>query len=116
MISRIWNAMLAAAPLSQWIKFGGAVITTTCFIGMVFIVWLGGWPWYLASARLNFLGIGMLVCCVLMGLYTVNATGTSIRGRFGNNEIDLRSAAEQAGREAARDEVAKAVEATPKKD
>jgi hypothetical protein len=102
--------MLEAAPVSQWIKLGGAIISTTCFIGMVFIVWVGGWPWYLASARLNFLGIGMLVCCVLMGLYTVNATGTSIRGRIGNNEIDLRSAAEQAGREAARDEVAKAVE------
>jgi hypothetical protein len=110
MIGRIWKVMLDAAPVSQWIKLGGAIISTTCFVGMVFIVWRGGWPWYLAGAQLNFLGIGMLLCGVLMGLYTVNATGTSIRGRIGNNEIDLRSAAEQAGREAARDEVAKAVE------
>ena len=91
MIARIWKAMLEASPITFWAMMGASVIVTLFTVGLVLIVWVGGWPLAQAGEQLKYLGIALLCMIGLMGLVIVRLTGASLTGKFGTNEIEVRA-------------------------
>ena len=67
MPGRIWAGMMAAAPVTVWQRFGGAVVVTLGVAGLILIIWRGPWPLALAAARLDWLGLyGVLLILTLI--------------------------------------------------
>lgn len=67
MPGRIWAGMMAAAPVTVWQRFGGAVVVTLGVAALILIIWRGPWPSSLAAARLDWLGLyGVLLILTLI--------------------------------------------------
>ena len=54
--------------IAEGIRIGAPIPLTLCVVGMVGVLWRGGWPIETAEQRVQFLGIGLLVLLLLLGL------------------------------------------------
>ena len=54
--------------VADGIRIGAPIPLTASAAGLVLILWLGGWPLETAAQRIQFLGIGMLIVLLLLGL------------------------------------------------
>lgn len=95
MISRVWRALLTAAPVRFWAMVGAAVALTFIAIWMVWIVWHGGWPLAQAPRQLDIIGkalwlvLGMILLIVLaLTLQRLSASGVWGRVDVGAGEPD----------------------------
>jgi hypothetical protein len=54
--------------IAEGIRIGAPIPLTLFAAAIVVIFWLGGWPIETAELRVRFLGIGLLVLLLLLGL------------------------------------------------
>jgi hypothetical protein len=54
--------------IAEGIRIGAPIPLTLGAAGLVGILWRGGWPIETAEQRVQFLGIGLLVLLLLLGL------------------------------------------------
>ena len=54
--------------IADGIRIGAPIPLTLSAAGLVFILWLGGWPIETAESRVQWLGIGLMVVLLLLGL------------------------------------------------
>lgn len=69
LISRVWKALLDAAPFRQWAQVAGAAVLTVAYCANTWIVWRGGWSVDTEAQRLELLGWNSLI---LGGLILIN--------------------------------------------
>lgn len=61
-------------------SIGGTVILTAVAVFIVFILWIGGWPESTAEARIDKLGLALVLVLVIMGV-TMIGLGLAINRR-----------------------------------
>jgi hypothetical protein len=54
--------------ISNFIRILAPIPLTFCAAGLVFVLWLGGWPVETAEARVQWLGIALVANIALLGL------------------------------------------------
>lgn len=79
-MSKIWKAMLKAAPLRLWALLGGAPIITALTVWLINIVWRGPWPINLASQQLSILGWALLIAQGLLAVIVVALASVRVKG------------------------------------
>lgn len=55
--ARAMERMVRAAPLSTWALFGAGIAMSGMVMGMVLVLWMGGWSAATESMRINYIGI-----------------------------------------------------------
>lgn len=86
---RLWEAMLAAAPLRMWALFAAGPALTLGTGALVWIVKADTWPVELRERQLEFLGWAMLGSLVLVGIIVVTLAAVRVKGRAGIAEIEV---------------------------
>lgn len=66
MISRVWRALLAAAPVKIWAQIGAGIALTLVFVGFGLVIWLGPWAPERQAQQLQWLGWGMISAAFLI--------------------------------------------------
>ncbi|WP_340645333.1 hypothetical protein [Phenylobacterium sp.] len=87
MISRIWSAMLAAAPVKIWAQIGGAAILTLLLAVGTWAVWRGPWTSERPGQQLDamfylLIGVELLVLVALAAI-----TGLNINFKGGKDGV-----------------------------
>lgn len=67
---RFFAAMLAAAPVRLWALIGAAPVITALTIWFALLV-RNNWPIDRAKQQLDYLGVGLIICVVLLGVIVV---------------------------------------------
>lgn len=93
-ISRIWTAMMAAAPVRTWAMFGAGVVLTALAIFFALIIWRGGWPVARAEQQLWYLGCALLGTLLLLAMVIAALTSARLSGKVGSAELNLDTADE----------------------
>ena len=78
--SRLWTALLKAAPLRLWALLSAGPALTAGAIGLVGIIWKGEWPLALAAKRLDFLGWSLLIVLFLIAVIVVALAAVRVKG------------------------------------
>lgn len=69
--TRKMERMVKAAPLSTWALFGAGIAMSGMVMGMVLVLWMGGWSIATETMRINY--IGLLAVMVSLDLMAVIA-------------------------------------------
>lgn len=77
-VGMIWRAMLAAAPLKEWVRLGAGIALTSVFVGMILAVRFG-WPSDQAPAQLKILGWMALYAAVLLLVAIVSTFDVNLK-------------------------------------
>lgn len=72
---------------------GAGMVSTAILIGLIYIVWLGGWSPAVEAARLNILGTISTGCLIMIGGTMIGlllaGPVSKIQAKIGDNEISL---------------------------
>jgi hypothetical protein len=98
-VSRIWHALLRAAPLRTWAQIGAAMIATIVAVGYGVVIWKGPWPEGSANKQLDLLGTGQLAAWLMVLVTVVCITGTKVNFNASRNGIQADVDAENAEEE-----------------
>jgi hypothetical protein len=79
MMSKIWAAMMSAAPLRQWAIIGACVPLTAFEVGLVWIVWRGPWEASQQPLQLNILGWALWAALGLTGVVVISLAAVSVK-------------------------------------
>lgn len=81
---RIWLKSLSPRDLrafvALWASIGGAMALTVFAVWIVWILWRGGWAINTQTARIDKLGIALILILVIMGI-TITSFGLAINRR-----------------------------------
>lgn len=67
--TRKLERMVIAAPLSTWALFGAGIAMSGMVMGMVTVLWLGGWSLATENMRINYIGaLAIMVSLDLMAV------------------------------------------------
>lgn len=61
-----WRAILAASPISVWMRFWVTQMVIALVVWLVLIIWKGPWTLAMEAKRLDWLGV-----CLLAGMFTI---------------------------------------------
>lgn len=86
-VSRIWDALLRAAPLRTWAQIGAAMIATIVAVGYGVVIWKGPWPEGSANKQLDLLGTGQMAAWLMVLVTVVCITGTKVNFNASRNGI-----------------------------
>lgn len=95
MPGRVWAGMLAAAPVTVWQRFGGAVMVTVGVGALIWIIWRGPWSPAVEGDRLDWLGLygvllilALIVCIVALFDFRLNfkASRTGIEANMAGED------------------------------
>ena len=87
--SRVWNAMLAAAPLRMWALFAAGPVLTLGTAALVLIVKDSSWPEALRERQLEFLGYAMLGSLTIVSIVVITLAAVRVKGKAGIAEIEV---------------------------
>lgn len=87
MISRVWSALLAAAPVKIWAQIGAGIALTLVFVGFGLVIWLGPWAPERQAQQLQWLGWGMISAAFLILVALTAITGLSVNLRGGRDGL-----------------------------
>ena len=90
MIARIWNALLAAAPVKIWAQIGAGMALTLVFAGYGAVIWLGPWAPAYQGQQINWLGYGMMAAAALVLVALAAITGLNIDAHAGKDGFHTR--------------------------
>lgn len=87
MVSRVWRALLAAAPVKIWAQIGAAMAGTLVLLGFGLVIWLGPWLPEHQALQIEWLGRGLVIAGILTLVALVAITGLSVNVHGGRDGI-----------------------------
>jgi hypothetical protein len=83
MLHRLWSAMLKAAPVRFWALVAAGPVFTFGVAMLTLLTWLGDMtakPVELAEKRLDYIGISLIACVLMLGIIVVAVAAVKVRG------------------------------------
>lgn len=79
-MSKLWHALLRAAPLRLWAMIGAGPALTMGAGWLAWVIWRGGWPAEMAGKQLDFLGFALLGVLAIIAVIIVTLAAVRVKG------------------------------------
>lgn len=94
-VAAVFDTLIKAAPVRMWALIGAGPIATLIQLGLIWIIWRGGWPPTLAGEQLRYLGILAFGNTAIIAVIVVALAAARVKGQGpGGTSLEIDSGAD----------------------